>query len=338
MKKIEYTPGEKLGPYNIEFVKEVEPQIGVTKSGKKYCIRIGQFICPICQCPNIFTSFSHIKSGHTSKCRECANKLHIHNITGERFGHLAVLFLYPESRNGKIWCRVKCDCGRETDKTTNSVITNHVSSCGLDGCPYKNGRDKAIKDLSQEKFGLLTPIKPIITEEDFCTDNGRIFHCYPLSEYRGATWLCKCDCGNYCLLPRQSLTGLHASSCGCLHTSKGELKIKQILEELQLDYIQEYIPPNSKFYFRYDFFLPENNTYIEFDGEQHYHPIDFFGGKEGFEDLRYRDLLKNQYCLNNQNRLVRIPYTEYCKLTPSYLSDIINNRNTEFDVKGFGND
>lgn len=47
---------------------------------------------------------------------------------------------------------------------------------------------------------------------------------------------------------------------------------------------------------------------IEFDGEQHFHPIDAFGGEEGFKERQINDYIKNKYCEENNITLIRIPY------------------------------
>lgn len=57
----------------------------------------------------------------------------------------------------------------------------------------------------------------------------------------------------------------------------------------------------------FDFYLPNYNTCIEFDGEQHYRPA--FGQKEYLNTVKH-DKTKNQYCLNNKMDLIRIPYFE----------------------------
>lgn len=49
--------------------------------------------------------------------------------------------------------------------------------------------------------------------------------------------------------------------------SKGELKIQQILNNLQLSYEQEFLLPNKQ---RFDFYLSEYSIAIEYDGEQHF--------------------------------------------------------------------
>ena len=45
---------------------------------------------------------------------------------------------------------------------------------------------------------------------------------------------------------------------------------------------------------------------IEYDGQQHDKPIDFFGGYKSYEDTVVRDNIKNQYCLNNGIPLLRL--------------------------------
>lgn len=49
---------------------------------------------------------------------------------------------------------------------------------------------------------------------------------------------------------------------------------------------------------------------VEYDGQQHYKKNDYFGGEEGFKQTQLCDKIKNEYCLQNNIPLVRIPYTE----------------------------
>ena len=45
-----------------------------------------------------------------------------------------------------------------------------------------------------------------------------------------------------------------------------------------------------------DIFLPELSLAIEYMGEQHYRPVEYFGGKEGFESTISRDERKAEIC------------------------------------------
>ena len=61
---------------------------------------------------------------------------------------------------------------------------------------------------------------------------------------------------------------------------------------------------------RFDFYLPEHNTCIEYDGIQHFKPIKFFNGKAGLLKTIKHDQIKNRYCQNNNINLIRIKYNQ----------------------------
>jgi len=58
----------------------------------------------------------------------------------------------------------------------------------------------------------------------------------------------------------------------------------------------------------FDFYLPEYNTIIEFDGYQHYFEVKRF--KTSLKDTQKHDAIKNKYCQDNGINLLRIPYWE----------------------------
>ncbi len=69
---------------------------------------------------------------------------------------------------------------------------------------------------------------------------------------------------------------------------------------------------------RFDFAIFDKDNklikLIEFDGEQHFKPIKYFGGEDYFEYIKENDTIKNNYCINNNIELLRIPYTQLKKL------------------------
>ena len=106
----------------------------------------------------------------------------------------------------------------------------------------------------------------------------------------------------------------HISGRGCpiCNSSKGEIEVKRILDKKSIKYIQQKkfdecmkIKPLS-----FDFYLPENNICIEYDGRQHFEPIKMFGGNKAFKIRTENDKIKNQYCYDNGIKLIRIPYWE----------------------------
>jgi len=50
---------------------------------------------------------------------------------------------------------------------------------------------------------------------------------------------------------------------------------------------------------------------VKFLSELHTESTAFFGGKEGFEDRKRKDIIKNNYCIENKIPLLRIPYWEF---------------------------
>lgn len=61
---------------------------------------------------------------------------------------------------------------------------------------------------------------------------------------------------------------------------------------------------------RFDIFLPEVGVAIEYQGEQHYRPIERFTGKKGFEKTRKRDRLKRQRAKEAGVKVVEFKYDE----------------------------
>lgn len=109
---------------------------------------------------------------------------------------------------------------------------------------------------------------------------------------------------------------IHLSDHGCpkCKQSKGERSIAVYLENKKIPYLQEHkffdcINPNTKHKLRFDFWLPKQNTIIEYDGRQHFFSSKYFGEKS-FEHTQYTDKLKNEYCYNNNIRLIRIKYNQ----------------------------
>ena len=60
----------------------------------------------------------------------------------------------------------------------------------------------------------------------------------------------------------------------------------------------------------FDFYLPNYNIIIEYDGIQHFEIIDYWLGSDGLKDRIFRDNIKTDYCLNNNIKLLRIKYND----------------------------
>jgi len=93
--------------------------------------------------------------------------------------------------------------------------------------------------------------------------------------------------------------------------SYGEKIIFDILNENNISFIYDrsVLDCRKESKLRFDFYIPSKNICIEFDGIQHFKSVDFFGGEEEFEKTRMRDEIKNKFCILNNIKLLRIPYT-----------------------------
>ena len=75
--------------------------------------------------------------------------------------------------------------------------------------------------------------------------------------------------------------------------------------------------PETNVRLRFDFYLPDYNCCIEYDGIQHFEG--WSNSLLNLRDNKYRDNIKEEYCKNNNIRLIRIPYTDFDKISISYL-------------------
>ena len=123
---------------------------------------------------------------------------------------------------------------------------------------------------------------------------------------------CKLDGHTWKIAPSNVLNG---QGCPCCQESKGERQIRQWLESNNIIYVYQktFTDCKNKKELPFDFYLQEYNMCIEFDGLQHFEPVDFAGkgeiwAKKQFDKIQYNDEIKNQYCKKNNIHLLRIPY------------------------------
>lgn len=92
--------------------------------------------------------------------------------------------------------------------------------------------------------------------------------------------------------------------------SLGESKIRAFLEKNNIDFIPQewFFDCRDEKPLPFDFYLPNNNICIEFDGRQHFEEIGEFRNPLSY--VQKHDNIKDEYCKNNNIKLVRIPYWE----------------------------
>lgn len=138
-------------------------------------------------------------------------------------------------------------------------------------------------------------------------------------------------CGNVLMMQPESFRAGHR--CRECMASNGETWISYWLREKSIQYVsqKEFDGCKDKRSLPFDFYLPSYNLAIEYDGKQHFEPTKFFGGEEAYQYLHKHDLLKNQYCKNNNINLLRIPYT----VTGDAIGDVISNKIKQLNTKVF---
>jgi hypothetical protein len=114
-------------------------------------------------------------------------------------------------------------------------------------------------------------------------------------------------------------------SCPLCKSSRGERRVKNFLKSKNINFIHQkrFEECRSIKPLPFDFYLPELNVCIEYNGEQHYGPYPRFGGELSFQGTRKRDVIKSNFCLNNNITLIVIKYTDFDNIE-TLLGDVLS--------------
>lgn len=274
-----------------------------------------------CNCGKIVSvSTGNLTSGQVKSCgclaKEKTSQRTLKDLTGQRFGRLVVLHRdesKPRGHGHKAFWVCQCDCGNITSVEGSHLRNGNTQSCG---CLQKERAHQAnFQDITGQQFGFLVPL-------------------YPLSErkWRKTIWHCKClNCGGTTDVIHSYLTSGDVKSCGCVSQSYGETRIKELLIQNNIEFKQQYsfedCVSNQGIKLRFDFAIFQDNQLyccIEYQGSQHYQPVEHFGGLEGFKVRQQNDNIKRKYCHNNNIKLIEIPYTDEKQLSWNYLKEKCN--------------
>jgi Zn ribbon nucleic-acid-binding protein len=122
-------------------------------------------------------------------------------------------------------------------------------------------------------------------------------------------------CGNIFYISPNSLLRNHG--CPRCASSKGEKIISKYLNKNNIIFTPQFKIEDCKdqLPLPFDFAIFDNKNklkyLIEYDGEQHFRPIKYFGGKKKLKIQQYHDELKNIYCNIHNIKLLRIPYWDF---------------------------
>lgn len=131
------------------------------------------------------------------------------------------------------------------------------------------------------------------------------------------------SCGNIFTTSYANYTGHNVTKCRACSKkeSRGESIIRDTLESNDICYEREKKFENCRDSrpLPFDFFVPDYNLVIEFDGMQHYYPA--FGEKSFTQTVKH-DKIKDSFCSSNNINILRIPYWDIDNISDIVLKEI----------------
>lgn len=288
--------------YSYDEVKEYIESFEYKLISKEY-INNAELLKIECPEGHIFNmSFSSFKTG--SRCPKCLGKQLNFKEVKDKIELTGYTLLSTEYKTAKDKLHMKCDKGHEFYMSLTKFNQGHRCL----KCHNENGHNRKYnyefvnKYVKNEGYKLLSNSYTIASEK----------------------LLMECDKGHRFFMSfRDFKDGTRCPQC---NISKGEYKISKILEKYDIAYEIQYKFKDCRFYkeLPFDFYLPKYNMLIEYDGEQHFKIVNWFGGFNGFINTKIRDTIKNIYCKENNIKLIRIPYWEFDNIETILNEKIIN--------------
>lgn len=176
----------------------------------------------------------------------------------------------------------------------------HLNGRGCKKCSSKQSREK--KTFSLRQF---------INKSNLIHNNK--YNYSLVKEYSGCRCFYKIKCHRHGIFTQSGSSHSRGHGCPYCNKSKGEIEIMKILINKKIKFTHNKTfydckNPQTNYKLRFDFYIPGLNLCIEYDGEQHFKPIDKFGGDTALESSKYRDKIKDEYCVNNNIHLIRIRF------------------------------
>lgn len=153
------------------------------------------------------------------------------------------------------------------------------------------------------------------TNEEFINEckliHGENFD-YSLVKYKNCKTKVKIICPKHSLFHQTPSHHLSGEGCPSCNESHGERKIRQYFEKNNVDFIFQHKFKNCRDVrpLPFDFYIPELDTCIEFDGQGHFKKFYFEKDNIELNNRIRRDSIKTKYCLDNSIELIRIRYDE----------------------------
>ena len=111
---------------------------------------------------------------------------------------------------------------------------------------------------------------------------------------------------------------IRGHGCPKCKSSSGERIVSNFLDEHNICYLTQYHFINTDISnLSFDFYIDNGKEIfvIEYNGRQHYEPVDFFGGEQSFLAQKERDFKKQKFCQEKNITLIIIPYYNHLILS-----------------------
>lgn len=153
---------------------------------------------------------------------------------------------------------------------------------------------------------------------------------YSQTIYRGSDKKIKVKCKKHGFFYTRADQHQAGHKCPKCSYSIGEEKIEQYLKNKNIKYETQKTFPNciNKRPLPFDFYLPDYNLLIEFDGEQHFKPISFGSSKFDSAELNFQrtqlhDNIKTSYATDHNIKLLRISYNKLEEIEQVLTTNLI---------------
>lgn len=215
---------------------------------------------------------------------------------------------------------------KSTDEFINECITVHgIGSYDYSNVVYKNNKQKikitCTKHNNEFEVYARSHLNGVGCTNckidkyipQFKTIHGDKYS-YEYSIYNGHTNSISIECPIHGMFEQNPF--YHLDGCGCpkcgLNVSHGENLISKYLNDNGIEFFSEYRFSNCKYKntLPFDFYIPIHNICIEFDGEQHYNPVEYFGGAAAYNLQIKKDNIKTKFCENAGINLIRISFKD----------------------------
>lgn len=219
--------------------------------------------------------------------------------------------LSKEYINARENLKFRCKCGKEFERSFDNFKRKKTTLC--QSCSNKRELSQSAKiKISKSKLKSIDEVLKVVENDMKCKFMKR----YTKKNTRSTIIVFECSVHG---IQEAYWTNLSKRKCcpkcnKMYIESKGNKLVESWLLENNIAFKKEYKFEKCKDTraLPFDFYIPTLNTCIEFDGLQHYTNIYFGKGNEekALEYYKRHDKIKDDYCKQNNIKLVRIPYFE----------------------------